>query len=132
MKTEEGHSDMCCRNSAGRLTTIEKSLAKFKESYEATQSKLTSTHAHKVYKRSSTEKGGQSKRALSFSQSDTSSDCFTPDQLGEESYNSLKYEVNTILKCVSVNPSARARNVLKNGDYFASTSSSRVQTTQRV
>ena len=92
--TEEGHSDMCCRNCAGRLTTIEKSLIKFKESYEATRSKLTSTHGHKVYKRSSTEQGGQSKRALSFSQPGTSTDCFTPDQLDGDPRYSLKYEVN--------------------------------------
>lgn len=68
--TEEGHSDICCRNCAGRLFTIEKSLTKFKESYECTQAQLRTTHGRKTIKRSSTEQGGQSKRKALFVESE--------------------------------------------------------------
>ena len=35
--TQEGHSDICCRSCVGRLMTVEKSLSKFKSSYESTR-----------------------------------------------------------------------------------------------
>ena len=68
--TEEGHSDICCRNCAGRLVTVEKSLSKFKDSYELTRSQLKRSHGHTSVKRMSKDTGGQSKRQLKFADSE--------------------------------------------------------------
>ena len=64
--TEEGHSDICCRNCAGRLVTVEKTLSKFKDSYESTRQQLQRSHGHTSVKRMSKDTGGQSKRKLKF------------------------------------------------------------------
>ena len=64
--TQEGHSDICCRSCVGRCMTVEKSLSKFKGSYESTREKLLRTHGHTTVKRAVTESGGQRKRKALF------------------------------------------------------------------
>ena len=64
--TVEGHSGMCCRNCALRLKTIDKSLQKFKETYDAVRKRLEVSHGHKSVKRMPTEHRDSSKRKALF------------------------------------------------------------------
>ena len=73
--TEEDHSDICCRNCAGRLVTVEKSLSKFKDSYELTRAQLQRSHGHASVKRMSKDTGGQSKRRLEFACAEETASC---------------------------------------------------------
>ena len=57
---------MCCRNCAQRLQTIDKSLQKFKETYDIVRNRLTVSHGHKTTKRMSKEHQDSSKRKALF------------------------------------------------------------------
>lgn len=83
--TEEGHSDICCRNCAGRLVTVEKSLAKFKDSYELTRAQLQRSHGHTSVKRMSKETGGQSKRKLKFAGAEETTTCHEENEVMKNS-----------------------------------------------